>query len=150
MKKTVRLISLLVMIIFSLALMGFAPMAQEPPGDSTVLDAILTIAVSFATLAGVAALITALVSILRFARVIKTDESAGKFTAGLNLFAFIVLVVIGVFRPDLSLSFLDSLAAKAATIALFVLGFLTQMTVPAPVNRLFFNARVPVLGIRPE
>ena len=148
--KTIRFIFTVIVILVSLVLMGSAPTAQEPPADSTVLDAILKIAVSFATLAGVAALVTALVSILRWARVIKTDESAGKVTAGLNLVAFIVLVVIGVFRPDLSLSFLDGLAAKAATIALFVLGFLTQMTVPAPVNRLFFNARVPVLGIRAE
>jgi hypothetical protein len=68
----------------------------------------------------------------------------------LNLAAFVVLVALGIFRPDLSLSFLDGLAAKAATIALFVLGFLTQMTVPAPVNRAFFNARVPVLGVMSE
>lgn len=148
--KTRRFISLIVVIIMSFALMAFAPVAQEPPADSTMLDAILTIVVSFATLAGVAALVTALVSILRAAGVIKTDESASQFTAGLNLAAFIVLVLLGVFRPDLSLSFLDGLAAKAATIALFVLGFLTQMTVPAPVNRAFFKARVPVLGVRSE
>src|SRR5687767_8037579 len=127
--KTTRFITLLVVIILSLALMGFAPMAQES-ADSTVLDAIIKIVVSFATLAGVSALVTALVSILRWAGVIKTDESAGRFTAGLNLVAFVVLAVFGVFRPDLDLTFLDGLAAKAATIALFVLGFLTQMTVP--------------------
>ena len=146
--KPFRFISLLVVIILSLALMGFAPTPQEPPADSTVLDAILKIAVSFATLAGVSALVTALVSILRWANVVKTDEAAGKFTAGLNLVAFVVLAVFGVFRPDLALSFLDGFAAKAATIALFVLGFLTQMTVPAPVNRLFYRARVPVLNVR--
>jgi len=143
--KTNRLF-LILMILLSLLLMAFAPQPQEPSG--TVLDSILKIVVAFGTLAGVSALVTALVSIFRWAGVIKTEETAGKWTAGLNLVAFIALVALGIFRPDLALGFLDGLAVQAATIALFVLGFLTQMTVPAPVNRLFYRARVPVLNIR--
>lgn len=129
----------------SLGLMAFTPLAQDPT-EGTVLDSILKIIVAFATLAGVSALVAALVAIGVWARVINA-ETAPKWTAGLNLAAFLVLVYFGIFRPDLSLAFLDGIAAQLATIALFVLGFLTQMTVPAPVNRALYHARVPILGV---
>lgn len=144
MKVNPRLFVLFI-LFSSISLMAFAPRAQET-AEGTVLDAILKIIVAFATLAGVSALVAALVAIGVWARVI-TAETAPKWTAGLNLVAFLVLVYFGVFRPDLSLAFLDGIAAQLATIALFVLGFLTQMTVPAPVNRALFRARVPVLGV---
>ena len=144
MKRSSRLF-LITIVLYSLLMMAFAPVSQEPT-EGTVLDSIIKIVVAFSTLAGVSALIAALVAIGVWAKVI-TPETAPKWTAGLNLLAFLVLVYVGVFRPDLTLDFLDGLAAKAATIALFVLGFLTQMTVPAPVFRLFHRARVPVLGV---
>lgn len=112
----------------------------------SVLDNILRIVASFATLAGFSALIAALVTFARSLGWISTDEQIGKVTATLNLVAFVVLVALGAFRPDLSLQFLDGIAAQLATIALFILGLLTQILTPAPVFRAFFNARVPVLG----
>lgn len=124
---------------------AFSPMAQEEPG-SPVLDNILELVAAFATLAGVSALIGVIVAFLRRGGVIGSDDLAARITAGLNLAAFIILALLGVFRPDLSLDFLDSVAAQIATIALFVLGFIVQMTTPAPVFRAFFRAGVPVLG----
>lgn len=147
MKVNSRLFVLFV-LISSLPLMAFTPIAQEPT-EGTVLDSILVIITSFATLAGVSALVAALVALGVWAKVI-TAETAPKWTAGLNLAAFVVLVYFGVFRPDLSLSFLDNIAAQAAAIALFVLGFLTQMTIPAPVNRALYKARIPLLGVMPS
>lgn len=139
-----RPILIILLLFLSLFLMAARPL-QEPT-QGTVLDSILKIITAFATLAGVAALVTALVAIGTWAGVVHPD-TAHKWIAGLNLLAFGALVYFGIFRPDLDLSFLDGIAAKAAAIALFVLGFLTQMTVPAPVNHLFARARVPVLGV---
>ena len=144
MKTYIRLF-LIFLLVSSFWLMAFAPLTQEPT-EGTVLDSVLVIIAAFATLAGVSALVAALVAIGVWAKVINA-ETAPKWTAGLNLIAFLVLVYFGVFRPDLSISFLDGIAAQAATIALFVLGFLTQMTVPAPVNRALSRALVPVLGV---
>jgi hypothetical protein len=135
----------MIALILILSLSAFSPMAQDP--TVPILDNIGKIMAAFATLVGVSALITSIVAILLRYNIIKSEEQAGKVTAGLNLVAFIVLVFLGVFRPDLSLSFLDSIAARLASIALFVLGFLVQMATPAPVMRAFYRARVPVLGV---
>jgi hypothetical protein len=141
----IKKLILIAIALYSLLMLAFAPLPQEPT-EGTVLDSIIRIVVAFSTLAGVSALIAALVAIGVSANVINAD-TAPKWTAGLNLIAFLVLVSFGVFRPDLSLDFLDGIAAQAATIALFVLGFITQMVVPGPVNRAFARARVPVLGV---
>ncbi len=156
-----RLFAACVLVIFAfMALTAFIPMSlilpashsvvvsqTQPPPDVPILDMILKIAVAFSTLAGISGLITALVAIATWAGAIKTDTVAHQWTSVLNLLAFVALVVFGVFRPDLDLTFLDSVAARIAAIALFVLGFLTQITVPGTVNKLLFRARVPVLGI---
>lgn len=134
-------------LILVLATSGFAPLAQDAPaGDA--LDNILVIVAQFATLVGISALITALVNLgFRFGWI--SDETASQATAVLNLVAFVILAVVGIFRPDLSLSFLDETAARIAAIALFVLGLLTQMVTPAKVNKALFQARVPLVGVRP-
>lgn len=132
-------------LIVFVTLSAFAPLQQEPAADS-ILDRILIIATGFGALVGVSGAVTMLVSFLRAVNWIKTDEQAGKAIAGLNLAAFVILVLFGVFRPDLSLDFLDSVASKIAAIGLFVLGFILQMIIPAPVLRLFYEARVPILG----
>lgn len=113
----------------------------------TALDSILALIAAFATLAGFSALVAALIAFARWAGWIQSDEQAGKASATLNLVVFVILVALGIFRPDLSLGFLDGLAARLATIALFILGLLTQIAIPAPVFRLFNQARVPVLGV---
>jgi hypothetical protein len=118
--------------------------------ETSTLDNIIRIVTAFATLAGISALVAALVALGRGIRIIQTDEQAGKITAGLNLGAFVVLVALGIFRPDLSLDFLDGIAAQLATIALFVLGLIVQIIVPGPVFRAFAGARVPVLGVMGE
>lgn len=132
-------------LLFVLILSGFAPLPQEPGGS--VLDNILRIVSSFASLAGISALVTVLIAFARAGGIIKTDEQAGKATATVNLIAFGVLCYFGVFRPDLELSFLDTTAAQIASIALFVLGLYTQIiAVPPRVLRGAYQARVPVLG----
>lgn len=127
-----------------LLLSAFAPLPQDPEGS--IIDQILRIATGFGALVGVSGGVGMLVAFLRAFNVVKTDDQAGRATATLNLIAFIVLVLFGVFRPDLSLDFLDATAAKIATVGLFILGFILQMITPAPVLRFMYQARVPVLG----
>jgi hypothetical protein len=131
-------------ILFVFLFSAFSPLPQEPEGS--ILDNILRIVTGFGALAGISAAVAMLVAFLRAFGVVKSDEQAGKATAALNLIAFITLVLFGVFRPDLSLDFLDSTAAKIASIGLFVLGFVLQMIIPAPVLRLAYQARLPVIG----
>lgn len=134
----------LLSLLSMLALSAFAPFPQDP-ADS-IVEKILRIATSFGALAGVSAGVGVIVSFLRAFNVVKSDEQAGKATAALNLLSFAALVLFGVFRPDLSLDFLDATAAKIASIGLFVLGLVLQMIIPAPVLRLMYQARVPVIG----
>ena len=135
------------MLLVSLLLMAFAPMAvhaQEPtPPDP--LGVILTISVAFAALVGVAALVAVLVQIGKLIGIVK-DATANKWAAGLNLFCFIALVLLGVFRPDLTLDFLDGYAGRIAQALVYVLGFVIQITGSQPVYARLKVAKVPLLS----
>lgn len=110
----------------------------------SVLDIIIKITLGFASLAGVSALVAVLVQILKLVGVAK-DDTAGKWAAGFNLVAFLALVYFGVFQPQIAIEILDGYAAQIAVIALFVLGFVTQMTVSKPTYSAFKGANVPLL-----
>jgi hypothetical protein len=145
-EKTLSAVLWLVVLlsVFSLAFSFMpAPAAQVPA--PTPLDIILKIAMGFGALAGVSALVSMLVQIFKLAGLIK-DGNTGKWTAAFNLAAFVVLVYFGVFQPSVALEVLDGYAAYLAQIALFVLGFVVQMTTAKPVYAAFKNARVPLFG----
>lgn len=147
MKVRNRSVALLVVVLVSFALMAFAPMAaptaQAP--ESNPLDVILKIALGFGSLAGVSALVAVLVQIFKLVGLVK-DSTAGQWAAGFNLVAFIGLVYFGIFQPSIVISVLDGYAAQIAQIALFVLGFVVQMTTSKTAYTAFKSARVPVLG----
>lgn len=146
MKVRKSFVMLLIVALTSFAMLAFRPMLQvEPPVTVTILDIILKIVAGFATLAGVSALVAVLVQIMKLMGIAK-DDTAAKWAAGFNLFAFIVLVAFGVFQPQIALEVLDGYAAQIAVIALFVLGFVTQMTVSKPTYNAFRAASVPLLG----
>jgi hypothetical protein len=128
--------------VFSLA---FTPLHIPLTSATNPLDVIITIAAGFASLAGVAALVAVLVQIGKYFGVVK-DATANQWTAGLNLIAFIALMYFGVFQPSLTLALLDGYASQIAEIAVFILGFLVQMTTSKPVYALLKYAKVPVLG----
>jgi len=119
-------------------------MTVIPPID-LVLAVLMQLITMFASLAGVAALVAVLVQLGKFIGLIK-DDTAHKWAAGLNLVAFIVFAVFGIFNPNIVYEVLDGYAAQIAAVALFVLGFLTQMTTSKPFYTYFKNARVPYLG----
>jgi len=85
--------------------------------------------VQFGTLAGVAALVAALVNVAKVFGL--PDGSAPKLSAGLSLAAFAVLVGLKVFAPDVDVLALDAQAADFAVAALYVLGFIVQMGLPS-------------------
>lgn len=96
------------------------------------IDLILKLALGFASLVGVAGLISALVNLLKAVSIwigvaIVTDGNSGRWFAGLNVVAFGILVAFQVFRPDITLQFLDGQAGKIAQIMIFILGYLTQL-----------------------
>jgi hypothetical protein len=100
--------------------------------------------VQFGTLAGVAALIAALVNVSKVFGL--PDGDAPKVSAGLSLAAFIALVALKVFRPDVDVLALDKFSADAAVAVLYVLGFLVALGLPAKFHGFLAQARIPVLG----
>ncbi len=96
----------------------------------------------FVTLAGVAAFIAAIVNVAKTFGL--PDGKAPEVSASLSLVAFIALVALRVFRPDVDIQGLDKAAADAAVAVLYVLGFLVQMGLPARVHA--FVKGVPVIG----
>jgi hypothetical protein len=122
---------------------AWAPLAE--PIQIDVLDVVGKIALGFASLIGVSGLVAALVSLGKVIKIVK-DGTADKWAAGLNLLCFIVLVVFGVFRPDLATNILDGYAGQIAMIILFVLGFITQITGSKPMYDQLKAASVPLIG----
>ncbi len=103
------------------------------------------IIIQFAALAGVAALVAALVNVAKVFGL--PDGYAPNLSAGLSLVAFAALVGLQVFRPDVDVMALDQQAADVAGLVLYILGFAIQMGLPAQFYKLFKAGGVPVLGV---
>jgi hypothetical protein len=110
-----------------------------------MLNVIISLVVMFASLAGIAALITVLVNFGKVLHVVK-DGTSQYWSAGLNLAAFVTLVVLGIFRPDLTTIFLDATAQQIATILVFILGFVSQLGLSPKFYTLLRNGDVPLIG----
>lgn len=106
---------------------------------------ILSVIMQFAALAGVAALIAALVNIGKVVGIVK-DGDAGKWSAGLNLGAMIALVAIRIFAPQYALADLDTAAAGIASALVIVIGYVGQMFVSEKTHDLLNTARIPLVG----
>lgn len=144
--------SLFLGLILVFVLSGFAPLPQDP-AEVPILEKLGELVAGFLSLAGVAAIVTAIVSFARSRGWVSTDDQAGRLMASLNILGFLILAYFRVFRPDLSLDFLDGIAAQIATILVFLLGLIGQILLPAPLLRLAYQARVPFmqdLGARAE
>lgn len=142
-KVTLTLI-VLMLLIASPLLMAFTPVGSILQPSATPLDVILQLALGFASLAGVAALVAVIVQVFKLAGLVK-DGTSNKWISALNLIAFIVLVAFQIFKPSIAIAVLDGYAAQIAQIALFVLGFVVQMTTSTPVYNAFKSAGVPLL-----
>lgn len=100
--------------------------------------------VQFATLAGVAALIAALVNVAKTFGL--PDGKAPQVSAGLSLAAFVALAALKIFKPEINVEGLDQQAADLAALVLYVLGFVVQMGLPAKFHAFLAGGNVPVFG----
>lgn len=102
------------------------------------------IIVQFATLAGVAALIASLVNVAKTLGL--PDGSAPKASAVLSLLAFAALVGFKIFKPEIDVEGLDKQAADLAVLVLYVLGFVSQLGLPAKFHNFLSGSSVPFIG----
>jgi hypothetical protein len=100
--------------------------------------------VQFSTLAGVAAFIAALVNVAKTFGL--PDGYAPKVSAGFSLVAFIALVSLKIFKPEIDVTGLDKWAAELGVLVLYVLGLVAQLGLPAKFHEFLSNSRVPVVG----
>ncbi len=98
----------------------------------------------FATLAGVAAFVAMLVNACKSFGL--PDGYAPKVSAALSLAAFVALVGLKIFRPEIDVTSLDKAAADLATLGIYILGFLVQIGLPAKFHEYLSAARVPFIG----
>lgn len=119
--------------------------AAEVPLPAEVFDIVIMIMLGFASLVGVSKLVTVLVNLLKLTGLVK-DGTSAQWAAGFNLAAFIALVLLGVFRPDLTMELLDGYAGQIAAILLFVLGFITQIVGSKTGHDALRAANVPLIG----
>lgn len=101
--------------------------------------------IQFLGLAGVAALIAALVNVGKYVGVI-ADKSAPKAGLVLSVIGFVALVALKLFAPHVDIAALDGWAAKAADVLMYILGLFAMLGLPAQAHRIFKAAGLPVLG----
>lgn len=148
MKK--KLLSTLMLVTILMLLVACSPMpallaAADIPLPADVFNIVVMIMLGFASLVGVSKLIAAVINLLKTIGVVK-DGTSAKWAAALNLLAFIALVLLGVFRPDLTMELLDGYAGQIAAILLFVLGFISQIVGSQSAHESLSNARIPLIG----
>ncbi len=100
--------------------------------------------IQFGTLVGVAALIAALVNVAKVFGL--PDGYAPKVSAGLSLAAFISLIALKLFAPDVDVLNLDKSAADIAIAALYILGLVVNLGLPSKFHEFLAGSRVPLLG----
>lgn len=137
-----------ILLVIALSLLVVQPVLAAPILQASpvpFVDIILKLAMGFASLVGVAALVAALINILKLVGLVQ-DATAGRWSAGINLVAFAALVAFGVFQPSLALEVLDSTAGQIAQILLFVLGYLVQIVVSPATHAQLKDMRIPLIG----
>jgi len=105
----------------------------------SLLNAFVTVAVAFSTLPGVALLVVAVTNIAKVGLGwfgVSFDGYAAKVAAWLTLGAFGALVYFQVFRPDLSLVFINDQARIAAESLVVLTGLLGALALPEWVHNL--------------
>ena len=90
---------------------------------ATILNLVITTAGNLASMAGVAAFMSAVVEVLKSFGVV-TDGNSGKVFAGMDLFAIVALVAVQLFAPQIGVSVINVDAGLFATVILLVLSYL--------------------------
>lgn len=141
----IRVLWFLLFTLFVIAVLATPVFAQGETPPPAPLDAVLAVLVQFATLAGVGAVIAALVNVLKVLGVVQ-DGTGGKWFAGLNLVAIAILIYIRLFQPQIAIEFIDAQAAVLAQILLAILGYIVQLGTGKFANTLFVDLRLPFIG----
>ncbi len=102
-----------------------------------------SLVLQFGALAGVAALITALVNIGKVAGLVK-DGTAQTWSAALNLLGIGMLLALQVFRPDVDILGLDAQVAQFANVLVVVAGYVVETGLTKLVHNILKG--VPVAG----
>ena len=132
-------------VLMGLIVPSVAHAQATVPVETDVLQVLITVALGFASLVGMSQLVAVIVNLLKVFGLVK-DGTASQWAAGINLAGFVVLVVFGVFRPDLALDVLDGIAGQVAMVLLFVLGFITQIIGSKVTHVGLSKASVPLIG----
>jgi hypothetical protein len=80
----------------------------------------------FGALAGFAALVAAIINILKSAGLVKPGQ-AQTYSAILNLVGLIVLLSLKIFQPQADVAYLDGQAAQIANVLIVVAGYVVQL-----------------------
>jgi hypothetical protein len=110
------------------------------------MENILELLLQFGQLAGIAALLAALVNVGKWFGLV-ADGDAGKVFAMLNLIALSVLVALRIFAPAVLIADIDAQAAVLAQIVAVVLGYVVQLRVGMATHESLSRLRVPVIGM---
>ena len=106
---------------------------------------ILGILLQFGQLAGVSALLAALINIVKYFGGV-ADGQTGRWYAGLSLLGMGLLVYFRLFVPTLGVEFLDVQAGVIANILLVVLGYVMQLRVGSGTSETLKDMSIPVVG----
>lgn len=122
--------------------------SDTPPTPPINFDEALTALVSlsgqFATLAGIAALIAALVNILKLTPLVNPGN-VGQWYAGLSFVAFLLLAYFGVI-VGVDLQYLDSNASKIAAVLVFVGLYLSQVGIGQVAHAILKRLQLPAVS----
>ena len=103
-----------------------------------VLSLIITTATNLSQLAGIAALMSAVVEVLKSFGVVN-DGNSGKVFAGLDLAAIIGLVAVQLFAPAVGVNVINVNAGLFATVILMILGYVGSLGFGKASHKLFVS-----------
>ena len=145
MKRYLVLLPIIILITTLAVTPALAMSPAQTSFPSDFLREIIDVGTSLATLAGVASLISVIVNILKYFKLI-TDGTGGRVFALLNLIAFFALASLRIFGPQYSLQYLDGIAGQIATIGLFISGYVFQLGTGQMAYGILKKLEVPILS----
>ena len=147
MKRT-KIFTTLLFTIFASLFFVFSVLAKPMSADPVPINPLtelISVGAVLATLTGVASLISVIVNVCKYFRLIP-DGTGGRVFAALNLLAFIALAGARIFAPQYSLEFLDGMAGQIATVGLFITGYVFQLGTGQAAYEIIKKAGVPILS----
>ena len=161
MTRTARFIAVVLIVLIGIFLFVASPVpaqamtqagivqvgiAQAPPlADPLPLDGALILFIQYASLAGFAALVAALVNVFKTFGIVKEGQG-GKWAAALNLIGLTTFLVLKLYIPSMATEAIDGVAGQVAQVFLVVLGYVIQLFASSDTHNVLANADIPVIG----